>query len=77
MAKEGMGMQCPSCKALMIRAGMYDPDGLISLRGGLHVVGFEPLEPISFNIRSNQIETYDEWWVCINSACVDGRNNGR
>ena len=70
-------MQCPSCKALMIRSSMYDPDGFIPLQGGLHVMSFRPLEPIPFNIRSNQIETYDEWWVCINGACIDGRANAR
>ena len=52
---------CPKCGVAMIRAGSYDPEGLIPLHGG--------------EKEYNEDNSLKEWWVCINTVCEDGKKN--
>lgn len=60
---------CPKCGSVMIRASLYDPDGMIPLYGGIKIGDMVTLEGYS--------PTIIEWWVCINPLCKDGKKNLR
>jgi len=52
---------CPKCSLAMVRASLYDPDGLTLLYGGKK--------------EYNNDGSLKEWWVCTNPGCEDGRRN--
>jgi len=53
-------MKCKKCYHVMIRASLYDPDGIVPLHGG---------------IKEYEGEAMSEWWVCINPGCSEGVKN--
>jgi len=52
---------CPKCGSAMVRASVYDPDGLISLYGGER--------------EYDAGGSLAELWVCVDRKCEDGRRN--
>ncbi len=52
---------CPECGRAMIRADLYDPEGVIPLYGG--------------KMESYPDSDKEYWWVCLGGGCPDGDRN--
>ena len=52
--------KCKVCGRVIVRASMYDSDGVVPLYGG---------------VREYEGRVLTEWWVCTNPECEEGVKN--
>ena len=62
-SREGVAKmhKCEKCGAVLIRADLYDPKGIIP--------------PLHERFYGGIYDGDGSWWICINPSCRDGKEN--